>query len=387
MISSSLMPLMPHAVCWRQDPRLIWTMVVTNAITFLSYAAICATLLYLARKTRKVIARDWAFFVVGFALFIVACGTTHLMEVVTTWASYFWVAAWANIVTALLSSYVAVQIFRRASVIGFSLNDYAERLGNSEVEKARLQESLLSAQKLEEWSRLSAVMGHEIRNPLEAVQNLLYLISIQQAATPDILSMVKQCEHEIGRVVTISDSTLNFFRQSAAPEMVDLKGCGESLHFLLRTSLQRRKTEFVISAAGECTVEAYGGETRQVLLNLVRNAAEATTRDGTRISLTLRGEVDGVNLTVEDQGCGIEAAMLPKLFGFGVSTKGNDGNGMGLWAVKHIVERHKGSINVTSTPGEGTRFHIWWPRPFQRTALQHAAPERVQAEFTHAMVA
>src|ERR1035438_1245524 len=81
--------LMPHAVCWRQDQQLIWTMVATNAITFFSYLSICITLFYLARKTRRSIARDWRFFLVGFALFIVACGSTHLMEVVTTWIPGF----------------------------------------------------------------------------------------------------------------------------------------------------------------------------------------------------------------------------------------------------------------------------------------------------------
>ncbi len=80
--------LMPHAVCWAAEPKLIWTMVVANAVTFLSYVSICATLLILVRRTRRVIARDWAYFLVGFALFIVACGSTHLMDVVTTWIPF-----------------------------------------------------------------------------------------------------------------------------------------------------------------------------------------------------------------------------------------------------------------------------------------------------------
>src|ERR1700692_3360497 len=108
-------PLMPHAVCWSQDQNLIWTMVITNSITFLSYFRICVTLFYLARKTRKAIPRDWAFFLVGFALFIVACGSTHLMEVVTTWNPVFWIDAWTNIITAILSGYVAVQLLLRGA--------------------------------------------------------------------------------------------------------------------------------------------------------------------------------------------------------------------------------------------------------------------------------
>ena len=98
---SSSVTLMPHAVCWAAAPKLVWTMVVTNFITFLSYSTICFTLLLLARRTRRVIARDWAYFVIGFALFIVACGSTHLLEVITTWSPIFWVDACTNIITAL----------------------------------------------------------------------------------------------------------------------------------------------------------------------------------------------------------------------------------------------------------------------------------------------
>src|SRR5580698_1505382 len=143
--------LMPHAVCWAAAPRLIWTMVITNSITFLSYVSICVTLLVLAKRTRRVIARDWAYFVVGFALFIVACGSTHLLEVITTWVPIFWIDAATNIVTAVLSACVAIMLIRRAAAIAFGVNDYAARLASTEHEKGRMQESLLAAQKLEDW--------------------------------------------------------------------------------------------------------------------------------------------------------------------------------------------------------------------------------------------
>src|SRR5579862_5247525 len=156
--------LMPHAVCWSEDQKLIWTMVITNGITFLSYLSLCITLFYLARRTRRSIHRDWAYFVIGFALFIVACGSTHLLEVITTWSPIFWVDAWTNIITALLSAYVAIMLIRRAYTIGFGINDYASRLANTESEKIQMEESLLAAQRLEEWGRMSAILAHEISN-------------------------------------------------------------------------------------------------------------------------------------------------------------------------------------------------------------------------------
>ncbi len=366
--------LMPHAVCWSQDPALIWTMVVADAITFLSYFSICATLFYLARRTRRAIHRDWIFFLVGFALFIVACGSTHLLEVITTWIPVFWVDAWTNIITAILSGYIAVQFIRKAPDMGFGINDYARRLSNAENEKAQIEESLLSARKLEEWNRMSAVVAHEINNPLAAIQNLMFLMEITPDAPPGIVTMAKQAAEEVRRIESITRSTLGFFRPNAAPDNVDLRSSAESVRLLLEPLMRKRSVEFEICSSGDCVVNAFPVETRQVLLNLVRNACEATTSKGGKVNVTLTGLPDAVEVVVADKGSGIDPIVLVKLFQFGASTKGDRGNGMGLWVVKQLVEKHGGTIDLETVVGQGTRFTIVWPREFPQP---RAVPEPV----------
>jgi len=360
----SSIPLMPHAVCWRADPHLIWVMVVTNSITFLSYLSICLTLFYLARKTRASIARDWGYFVVGFALFIVACGSTHLMEVVTTWLPWFWIDAAANIVTALLSAWIAIMLIRRAYTIGYSINDYAGRLRNTEKEKRQMLDSLLSAQKLEDWSRMSTVVAHEIANPLEAIQNILYLIRSSEGVSNEVIRLAETAADETDRVLTISRSTLSFFRQGTEPESIDLLSAAQGVHFLLDTVLHTRNISLDIQSTGDTTVDALPGEPRQVLLNLIRNAYEATNLPDGHVSIRLIGHTDAVEITVADQGSGIDSEILPNLFQFGVTTKGSKGNGMGLWAVKQILLRHGGDIRVDSVVGKGTSFTLLWPRRY-----------------------
>jgi len=353
--------LMPHAVCWRQDPQLIWTMAITNGITFLSYLCICITLFYLARKTNQVIVRDWMFFVVGFALFIVACGSTHLLEVITTWIPIFWVDAWTNVITAILSGYVAIQFIRRAPDLGFGINDYAKRLASAQTEKARVEENLLDARKLEEWNRMSALVTHEINNPLTAIQNYLFLIESSPAAPAEIKQMTRQAADEVRRIGSIARSTLGFFRQDELPEETDLEGSAASVRSLLEPLLRQRGVEVEIESFGDCKLLAYTVEIRQVLLNLVRNACEATGR-GSQVIIRIEGSADEVRVTVEDQGSGIAPEMLENLFQFGRSTKGERGNGMGLWAVKKLVTRRGGTVTVESTVGKGSRFTVIWPR-------------------------
>ena len=356
--------LMPHAVCWAAAPRLIWTMVISNSITFLSYVSICVTLLVLVRKTRRVIARDWAYFLIGFALFIVACGTTHLMEVVTTWIPLFWIDATTNVITAILSAYVAMMLIRRAGTIGYGVNDYANRLANTEREKQQMRASLLAAQKLEDWSRMSTVLAHEISNPLETIQNVLYLIRTSAGISPEIADLSKGASEEVTRVIELSRSTLSFFRQGGEPEKVNLTGLVESVRFLLAPLIQKQGVVLDTESKGDTTIEAFPGEVRQVLLNLVRNACEASAGTRGQVRVSLIGQPVGVEIVVEDNGCGIDRAVMAKLFEFGASTKGVRGNGMGLWTVKHIVTKHGGKINVESKLGKGTRFTLWWPREY-----------------------
>jgi signal transduction histidine kinase len=354
--------LMPHAVCWSQDQNLIWTMVVSNGITFLSYFTICLTLFYLARRTKAVVARDWAFFLIGFGIFIVACGLTHLMEVVTTWIPVFGVDAWMNIITAVFSAYVAIEFTRKASSLGIGINDYAEQLRNTENERARMEQSLLAARKLEEWNKMSAVVSHEINNPLAAIGNLLFLMQLNPELPEGVNGIVQQASDELKRIEALTRSTLGFFRSANEPEPVDLVSSAEAVRFLLGPTLRQRGVEMVIQPNGDCTVNAYAVETRQVLLNLVRNAVEATTRKGAKVTVALEGRPDDVRVDVIDEGAGIAPAVELSLFQFGVTTKGERGNGMGLWLVKQLVSRHGGSIDVESTPGQGTRFTLIWPR-------------------------
>jgi signal transduction histidine kinase len=357
-------PLMPHSVCWAADPRLVWTMVATNSITFLSYLTIAFTLLFLVRRTGRILARDWGYFVVGFALFILACGSTHLLEVVTTWSPIFWVDAWTNIVTSVLSAWVAFMLIRRVSEIAFNINDYADRLENTESEKQRVEESLVAAQKLEDWSRLSAAVSHEIKNPLQAIQNLQFLIGATEGVSPQIAELARMAGEEAQRVLNIADSTLSFIRQTASPEQIDLRRAVESVEFLLAPLIRQKSVSIHIESRGNSTIEAYAGEVRQVLLNVIRNACEAVTKSGSQVNVELVGDDSGVKVTVTDRGTGIDPEILPSIFEFGMTTKGAQGNGMGLWTVKRIVTKHRGDVKIQSERGEGTQVVLWWPRVY-----------------------
>ena len=227
-----------------------------------------------------------------------------------------------------------------------------------------MRESLLAAQKLEDWSRMSTVLAHEINSPLETIMNALHLIRTSEGATPEVVSLAKSAAEEADRVIELSRSTLSFFRQGGEPELVNLSSLVESVRYLLAPLIKKQGVILDTSSTGDTTVQGFPGEIRQVLLNLVRNACEASAGTIGRVSVTLVGRPAGVEIVVADQGVGIDASVMPTLFQFGASTKGVRGNGMGLWTVKHIVTKQGGRIAVDSKLGEGTRFTLWWPRQY-----------------------
>jgi hypothetical protein len=100
---------MPHGMCYEWNPAVITLHVVSDAIIALAYYSIPLTLIYFVRK-RKDLAFDWMF--VCFAVFIVACGTTHVMEILNIWHPTYWLSGIIKAITALVSIVTAVLLIR-----------------------------------------------------------------------------------------------------------------------------------------------------------------------------------------------------------------------------------------------------------------------------------
>jgi len=97
---------LPHQYCYLRKPGMVWTHVIADSLIGVAYIAISGTLVYLAHKGRRDIPFHWMFLVFG--SFIVACGTTHFMEVLTVWIPVYVLSASVKVITALVSVAAAV---------------------------------------------------------------------------------------------------------------------------------------------------------------------------------------------------------------------------------------------------------------------------------------
>lgn len=230
----------------------------------------------------------------------------------------------------------------------------------------QMEAALRANERLALAGRLSATIAHEIHNPLDTVGNALYLLRQKIAGQHDVEELVDIAQGEVTRVAEISRNLLNLNRDSRdAATVSPSKLLDDSVALIERTMVQGSR-RIQVSHGFDGTIEAYPSELRQVFTNVLRNAVEATSEGGSiRISTepTHQAGDSGVLIKIVDDGVGIPENFRSKLFSAFVSSKGENGTGLGLWVSRSIVQRHGGAITIASNPdgSPGATVSIFLP--------------------------
>ncbi|MBZ5507306.1 MAG: CHASE3 domain-containing protein [Acidobacteriia bacterium] len=241
------------------------------------------------------------------------------------------------------------------------------------------QSVMRKAEKLAAAGRLAATMAHEINNPLEAVGNLIYIVRRTPSLPEEVQGYLSMAEQELERVSHITRQTLGFYRDSSEPGPVIMRAVIESVLKLYDNKISSKGVSLELDL-GECpAVHGLQGEMKQLVANLVSNAADAVGIGGKiRVSVApaLRAQVSGVEVRVADDGPGVSAENRAHIFEPFFTTKKDVGTGLGLWVSKEIAERRGGSIDVTSGNEDGFHgavFIVFLPREPQTERVGGAA--------------
>ena len=241
----------------------------------------------------------------------------------------------------------------------------------------RSEEILRKTDKLAAAARLAATVAHEINNPLAAVVNLIYIAKNMPGASASLVQHLTMAEHELERVTHSTRQTLGFYRESSLPEPVDIASLVDSLLKLYSNKLAAKNITVERAFNGCEAIVGIVGELRHAISNLIANAIDAVDRNGTILvsaQSSSIGQERIVEVSVVDDGPGIDDENIGRLFEPFFTTKKDVGSGLGLWATKTIVERHGGSIAVHSGhPGNGARgaaFTIQLPCQPGATAIE-----------------
>lgn len=237
------------------------------------------------------------------------------------------------------------------------------------TERKRAEETLRKSEKLASAGRMAAVIAHEINNPLEAITNLLYLLSTEKLSD-QARSFLQLADSELKRVVHIARQTLGFYRETNKPQQIRLSDVCDQVADVYAPRMRKRHIELKRDYLGAGDILAYPGEMRQLFTNLISNAIEAdATELRVRVSPYREWKAPyrwGSLLTFMDNGKGIGRDTMQHIFEPFYTTKGEKGTGLGLWVSRGIVQKYEGSMRVRSADRgdqRGTTFSIFFPAP------------------------
>ena len=216
-------------------------------------------------------------------------------------------------------------------------------------------------EKLALTGRMTSVIAHEINNPLESITNLMYLLRAELPGDGPATTYISMAESELNRISGITKQTLRWNREGLdRSETFAARPLVDDVLRLFAGKIRNRGLR--VDILGDQLTTFYGvvGKIRQVLANIVVNAVDASPLNG-HMQVELIAEPGKTGFRVHDNGAGISEEGLTKLFEPFYSTKGDLGNGLGLYISKEIVERHEGSIEFTSVVGQGTKVTVLLP--------------------------
>ena len=245
---------------------------------------------------------------------------------------------------------------------------YREMIAPLQVQLVESRRLMERQEKLASLGMLAAGVAHEIRNPLTAIKAWLYLQ--QKRLTPGTpeFSDAELIGGEINRLERIVRDFLQFARPSDPQLMVVAASQPlREVQLLMEPELKNARIELVIDAVVSAPIRIDPQQIKQVLINLIRNAADSIGENGT---VTLRARlddkrlndrpVDVVILEVTDTGRGIPAEVEKRLFDPFFTTK-DSGTGLGLPIAARIVEKHHGALQYQTQVDVGTTFGIILP--------------------------
>jgi signal transduction histidine kinase len=227
--------------------------------------------------------------------------------------------------------------------------------------------TLLDALRLSEERSIAGLLAlevmHEVRNPLEALTNLLFLTK-EEADNPDhVREYMRLADEQMLAVTEITRRTLGYARSASRYQSVELVSVTESALRIHQRTIDKKGLRLIKDLRNETAASISQGEILQVISNLIVNAVEALPQSGT-LYIRVRKNHDDIRITVADNGTGIPVEHYTDIFQPFFTTKTERGTGLGLALSKRIIDRHQGRISLRSSTASGksgTVFRVSLP--------------------------
>lgn len=410
---------MPHGHCYMWRPDLLWTNVIADSLIALSYVTIPFTLLYFIHK-RKDVPFDWM--LAAFGVFILACGTSHVMEILTIWQPYYWLMALVKVITAIASVITAILLVR---LVPAALKiPSPQQLAKVNDELREAQAELVTTARRDGMAEIATNVLHNVGNVLNSVNvsaQVLYekvhtskgpgvakVVQLMKEhpddlgdfissdpkgrALPDYLDKLAdalaveqqgmiaelaQLTRRIDHIKEIVATQQSYAGNASVLEPGSLRELVEDVVRICDVSLARHHITLIKEFSDIPQMPLDKHRVLQILVNLINNAKQALdagVNRPPRIVLRLKVVDDGrVRVEVEDNGEGIAQDNLARVFEHGFTTR-VDGHGFGLHSCILAAHEMGGELTAQSAgPGQGALFILELPQAQTPEQSQHAA--------------
>ena len=223
---------------------------------------------------------------------------------------------------------------------------------------------LVQSEKLAALGRIVASVAHELNNPLQAIQNALYLVKMEELPNPQTHEDLEVALSEANRMAELIARLRETYRPTTREEFQpnSINALVIEVERLISTHLRHNNITMRFEPDPNLpAISIIRDQIKQVILNISLNAVESMRNGGTITVRTQNHPKDKmVSLSISDNGPGIRSDILPYVFDPFVTTK-EGGTGLGLAITYDIVHRHNGHIEVESVPDQITTFRVWLP--------------------------
>ncbi len=227
-----------------------------------------------------------------------------------------------------------------------------------------IRSQMVQSERLAVMGRLLASVSHELNNPLQAIQNALFLLREEIGISPQgkqdlniVLSEAERMSALINRLrTTYRSAQIEDFQPTQINDIV------EDVYALISTHLRHNEISFEFHPDPDLPIiPALTDQIRQVMLNLIMNAVEAMTNGGRlAVSTQCLRNSNEVLIMISDSGVGIDPLIMPNIFDAFVTDK-ERGTGLGLTITYDIIAKHNGHIQAENNPDRGATFSVWLP--------------------------
>jgi PAS domain S-box-containing protein len=235
------------------------------------------------------------------------------------------------------------------------------------TDQKRLEENLRRRDQLTAMGHLASGVAHEIRNPLNAISMIAQRFKSEFHPREDEADYQRLADiivSETHRISSIIQQFLQFARPAPLERAeIEMTGLVSEVVTLLNTLANAAGVELVADCSEGVRLLADPAKIKQVLINLIRNAIEATPEQG-RVEVRCQDREGSFEMTISDTGMGMDADQLNRIFNL-YYTRKKEGTGVGLSIVQQIVSQHNGTIQVDSMPGQGTTFTLLFPKELE----------------------